>query len=328
MAHAVFKWYFTTPVHFGNEKGQLAESGFVLKSDTLFSALCLECLKIGGEKLLDEFYHWCKMGELAFSDALPFYGESYFLPKPIVMVERQPQEHNSVQKKLYKNLGYISAQNMRSYWQSLKNEGAFDPKAESDQLKAITTKETRVMARNRRENDEDTLPFYISTVTFAPEGGLYVIVEYQDEAKIAKLQQIMSSLGLSGIGGKKSSGLGHFEADDVIFLDDAYSEGLKALQQLLRQKEAAYYMTLSCALPNDDELARVLKGAYYKILKRGGFVDSSNYMPQFVKKKTLYLLDSGSCFKQKFAGDIRDIARGGSHNVYRYAKPLFMGVDL
>ena len=40
----------------------------------------------------------------------------------------------------------------------------------------------------------------------------------------------------------------------------------------------------------------------------------------------MYVFAAGSCFKNEFEGDIYDVTNGGSHPVYRYAKPLFMGV--
>ena len=46
------------------------------------------------------------------------------------------------------------------------------------------------------------------------------------------------------------------------------------------------------------------------------------------KKKELYSFKAGSCFSHKFDGHIFDLSEGGNHPVYRYAKPLMMGVDI
>lgn len=327
MAYAVFKWNFNTAVHFGTNKGQLAQTTFVLKSDTIFSALCHECLKLGGVDLLDKFYHQCAQNEIGLSDGLPFCQETYYLPKPIIPVDRQEKEHSSVLKKNFKNLKYLSAERFEDYLQSLKGNSDFDVQSENEAFKKIVSADNRVMAAVKGQ--EETQPFYVGTYQFAAGAGLYMIVYYQKEDTIAWLETIMNSLGLSGIGGEKSSGLGHFTVDDVIFLDDVYSEGLEALQKLLSVQQADYYMTLSCCLPTEQELPKVLsQPAHYSLLKRSGFVASYDYASQPMKKKTLYVFDSGSCFKQKFCGDIYDIARGGKHKVYRYAKSMFIGVKI
>ena len=58
------------------------------------------------------------------------------------------------------------------------------------------------------------------------------------------------------------------------------------------------------------------------------FVASSDYAEEWRKKKDLYVFTAGSCFVNCFAGDIYDVSEGGKHPVYRYAKPIFMGVSL
>ena len=53
---------------------------------------------------------------------------------------------------------------------------------------------------------------------------------------------------------------------------------------------------------------------------------SEFYAEEYRRKRDLYVFAAGSCFKNEFEGDIYDVTNGGSHPVYRYAKPLFMGV--
>lgn len=86
------------------------------------------------------------------------------------------------------------------------------------------------------------------------------------------------------------------------------------------------HLLLSTALPKEDELSEALDGASYKLIKRSGFVASTEYAPESRKKRDLYVCSAGSCFQHCFKGDIYDVSDGGNHSVYRYAKPLFMGV--
>lgn len=85
-------------------------------------------------------------------------------------------------------------------------------------------------------------------------------------------------------------------------------------------------MTLSMSLPLQDELEHALNGASYQLVKRSGFVNSENYSDVYMRKKDLYVFASGSCFFNKYQGDIYDVSSEGSHPVYRYAKPMFLEV--
>ena len=85
-------------------------------------------------------------------------------------------------------------------------------------------------------------------------------------------------------------------------------------------------MLLSTALPRDEELEKSLEGATYLLEKRSGFVSSDKYADEQRKKKDMYVFMAGSYFVNCFDGDIYDVSEGGSHPVYRYAKPMFMGV--
>ena len=71
-------------------------------------------------------------------------------------------------------------------------------------------------------------------------------------------------LSLSGIGGKKNSGLGHFRYNTV--------ELPKELNKRLNTKGEV--MTLSVSLPTDKELEDVLDDSRYLLVKRSGFIDS------------------------------------------------------
>ena len=86
-------------------------------------------------------------------------------------------------------------------------------------------------------------------------------------------------------------------------------------------------MCLSVAIPAEDE-KEAIKGSNYSLLRRGGFVQSENYFETPLKKKVTYSFAPGSCFKKRFKGTILDVSNYGNHPVYRYGKPLFLGVDI
>ena len=90
----------------------------------------------------------------------------------------------------------------------------------------------------------------------------------------------MASLSYSGLGGKRSSGLGRFECR-AFPVPDALLRGLA--------RKGSRYMLLSCALPRDEELDQAVEGADYQLVKRSGFVASADYAPQQMRKRDLYV---------------------------------------
>ena len=73
-----------------------------------------------------------------------------------------------------------------------------------------------------------------------------------------------------------------------------------------------------------DEL---LRHAHYKLIKRGGFVQSATYALTQRKKRDMWVFESGSVFSQKFEGSIFDVNdMQGSHPVYRYARAMWTEV--
>ena len=113
-------------------------------------------------------------------------------------------------------------------------------------------------------------------------------------------------------------------------------------------QESEIKMLLSGAFPQEKELDQSLEGASYLLNKRSGYVASEFYAEEYRKQ---FLLDRNETQREKsffdqlvfyenkfgkklaksrdeieFEGDIYDVTNGGSHPVYRYAKPLFMGV--
>lgn len=325
MQYAVIKWHFTTIVRFGNSKGQLAESDYIMHSDTLFSALCQEALAMEGEEGVQKLYTLSSNNQLIFSDTMPYSDETYFLPKPILHVAQVERETNSVLKKEHKNLKYISATHYNDYIEYLNNQKAFDVINENKLLSNLVHHENRVMVS--LQGNEVSQPFYVDGWRFADDAGLYFLVGYEAEEEMSWLESLLYRLELSGVGGKRNIGFGKFEMDDPFYLDEyAYSDGLLALWSLLNKK-GTYSMTLSNALPTEEEMQGVLDDASYRILKRSGFVSSSAYAKEQRKHRDLYVFSAGSCFKTKFAGDIYDVAMNGNHPVYRYAKPFFVGVS-
>lgn len=307
MKYKLYRLTFQSAVHFGRHN--LDEGEYSCCADTLFSALCQEALKIG-DNVLQDFYHETKEGSLLFSDLFPYMGSTYYIPKPMKRIESADSGGNSVIKKAYKKLKYIPMDMLDIYL-----KGEYDVLNAPD-LGGLGHFEMKTAASVRGESE--TEPYRIGTYYYETGNGLYFIVGYKKEKALELTEKMLETLSFSGIGGKRASGLGRF----ALFQGKLPENFCAKLE-----KNGTRYMSLSVSLPTDDEMEAVLKDAEYLLCKRSGFVASVQYAPEQMRKKDLYVFKSGSCFAERFRGDIYDVSdEGGGHPVYRYAKPMLVEV--
>lgn len=102
MEYTIYQLEFKTGVHFGT--GMLNESACTFKADQIFSALYIEALKLN---LQQQLYDAVKKGNLLISDAFPYIGQQYMIPKPMIYVE-PVNRGESKQKKAYKKMKIYS----------------------------------------------------------------------------------------------------------------------------------------------------------------------------------------------------------------------------
>lgn len=306
MMYQLYKLEFLNNVHFGKNSLNDAETSF--SADTLFSALCLEAIKYGE---LEKLYKVVQENLLIISDAFPYIGKTYYLPKPCIRIESKAENRgNSSEKKKIKKLKYIPVNQLDAWLR-----GEFVPDKFSD-LSGLGKKGIKVSVAVRGKMEPE--PYRVKYFSFNEGNGLYFMA-YGTNESLKFLEHLLTSLSYSGLGGKRYSGMGRFDY-----------RGLKVpdiIERRLQQK-ASKYMLLSTALPQEDELSDILDGAEYQLIRRGGFVVSDTYAEQQMRKKDLYVFAAGSCFEKSFAGNIYDVSSGGKHPVYRYARGFFMGVDV
>lgn len=307
MEYRLYKLRFQGAVHFG--KHNLDEGEYACCADTIFSALCQEALKVG-DSVLRKLYDAAKKGNLLLSDAFPYMGDTYFLPKPIKRIAFQGSGGDSVAKKAFKKLKYIPVDMLDVYLR-----GEYDVEAASD-FQKFGHFEMKTAASIRGE--EETKPYRVGTYYYHAGNGLYLIVGYQEDEMLEMVEGLLENLSFSGLGGERAAGLGRFELD----FGKMPAELIKRLEG-----NGSGYMSLSVSLPTDAELDKAMDGAEYLLSKRSGFVLSENYAAEQMRKRDLYVFQSGSCFTVRFGGDVYDVAGdGGRHPVYRYAKPMLMEV--
>lgn len=312
MNYSVYKMNFKTGVHIGS--GKLSDGNAFFCADTLFSALCHEALNLGGKAMLEELIDFVQTGKIRMSDGMPFIKkDQFYLPKPMIPIKGK-QESNSVEKKAYKKLQYIPMNQFSEYLQ-----GAMDVQKIAEEFnKNFGDYSIRTMSAV--EENKDTVPYSVGVYRFHENAGLYVIMGFETEEAGYLASDVFESLSYTGIGGKRSSGLGKFELK--------VTKVPAFLEQHLQLKNDGSFMALSICMPGENELENVLESrANYSLIKRSGFVSSDTYADSFQKKKPFFAFKSGSCFNKKFDGVLADVANGGAHPVYRYAKALLMEID-
>ncbi len=306
MRYNLYKLSFSAPVHIGS--GRLSDGENFICADTLFSALCSR-----NPDLIEELATKAKTGELVFTDCLPFIGDTLYIPKPLLQISKET-EGDSSQKKLFKKLTFIPVDKLQNYL-----SGNLDPRERTKKFENLGKFSLRDMMTLPRSDtrEEDPTPFSVGTYRFSEGCGLYVVAGFEADGAKGVFDNAISALGYVGIGGKRSSGLGKFSV--------TVQEVPSYLESLLSRKGDTY-ITLSVSMAKDGELEKALEGAKYLLQKRSGFVRSFEYSDTPLKKNDFYSFKSGSCFKEKFEGDVFDVSNNGAHPVYRYAKPFFLEV--
>ena len=299
MTYKMYIMNFDT-AHFG--AGSLDSSKMTFAADRLFSALVLEAKKMGK---MEEFVLIAGQDDFVLTDAFP-YQSGPFLPKPIGFPKfEQPDLTTDVkevrrQAKMAKKLQFIPLERFESY----VNGTLF-----KDAEHAVTN----IVTKNQPHVDGNL--FQVSTVRYRDESCLYVIAK---ESEL--LNELMTSLQYTGIGGKRSSGYGQFDLT-ILDLPDSFKNRLTKAHQ-------GPVMTLTTSLPVEKELEYAMETGSYLLSKSSGFAYSTETKENY-RKQDLYKFASGSTFSETFTGQIVDVRPlDFPHEVLNYAKPLFFKMEV
>ena len=218
MNYFLFKLSFHTPCHFGSSDSALSlytsEDHFCV--DTLFSALCHTARTLYGNSGVEALIEKAQKDQLFLSDAMPWCGERYYLPRPF-LTARTDGHTAGAERKAMKNLAYIAVEDMADYLACMRGQGLFDA-GRKKQCFGVPMDSTRAAVFE----GQDTLPYHVGAFRFAEDCGLYVLAGLESD-DAAWLRTLMRALGLSGIGGKVSSGYGKFTVC-LLYTSDAADE--------------------------------------------------------------------------------------------------------
>jgi CRISPR/Cas system CSM-associated protein Csm4 (group 5 of RAMP superfamily) len=107
MAYSLYRMEFTTGLHIGTEAGgpSLDNSRMTIPSDTLYSALCCECVKNGR---INDLYQYFNENFLSISDALPYQGDEFFYLNPYYFLITRVGITSQQMLRLRKNLNLLN----------------------------------------------------------------------------------------------------------------------------------------------------------------------------------------------------------------------------
>lgn len=327
MNYFLFKLQFDTAVHFGSSDSALSlyTSEETLRADTLFSALCHETMTQHGADALQQLCEDVQQGRFLLSDLMPWQGENFYLPKPIAPSESTEEVETTLRKKV-KKLAWIPALRFDEYVQSL-HAGYFDPERNGAPGMRTSFGTHFEQTKAAVPAQGDTKPYQVGLFRFAPDCGLYFICGCNKNGQDEDLEDLLDGLGMTGIGGKVSAGYGKFHTVDKILLDEPFDEQTGWLYRALMADQAEKQLLLTTSLPQNEELDRALEGASFQLVRRGGFM-ASDRVNAPLKKKTQYFLSAGSVLRNRYQGALYEVGLTEAHPVYRYSRPVFMGVNI
>ena len=321
MNYYLTKLEFETAVHFGSGDSALSlyTSEDHFHADTLFSALCHTAGRDAED--LQRLIRLAEEGKLLLSDSMPWKEETLYLPKPVIASDSRREVPGRVRKAM-KKLQWIPVLSLPAFSESLHGGEPYSPDEGAAEFGRHTE---RTMAGIPEEGD--ARPYEFGLFQFHEGCGLYLVIGAESEEDGEWVLSLLELLGLSGIGGKTSSGFGSFHITEKIRLDGSGGEQARWLHEALNREEGSQLL-LTSSLPEDRELESVLDGASYQPLRRGGFVASDGYADTPMKKKTQIFLAAGAVLPCRFQGGLYEVGYGGAHPVYRYSRPVLLGVEL
>lgn len=326
-AYRIIKLKNMSPLHIGMGKENYDFSSDELQSDALSSALAALRASLGKDKDIDKF-----LQSFSISSAFPFYKDNYFLPvyPGKLSIQVKGQTESQYRKKL-KKVRFIAL----PFWGKLIegetltiNENLIvGPYVveENKKLPVLYKRATLQRVRVPRDNNvNENKLFYFEWTYFNPEGGLFCLVDADDNT-FKEIRQLFQQLGEEGIGTDRTIGGGRFkieESDEALHIPEV--------------KDANARLLLSLYIPTKEELQTLhLPDSRYNLLLRGGYMAGSSQTEyRHLWKKNIYMFNTGSVFtspgalKGKVVNLRPEWEAASMHNVYRSGRPLSVPIKL
>ena len=305
-------------MHCGRGDGAVALTNvsMTIRADTLFSALCNEASLFYGDSAVNELIGQARAGAVLFTDTFPFRDDSYYLPVPKMPLDDKV-EFDVKNRKAIKALKWLPAteEYFSRFAKYIHTGEAFDSTGLSQSFGEFRTDVKAGTIDDKKQ------PYEVTAFNFFRGCGLYGVFGYENDGQKALISELIKSIGVSGIGGQVSRGFGSYETE----IRDGIDDSAAFLLENIGRKDR-YNLLITTALPKNDEMENALEGAWYEVVRRGGFSWSAG--TGSVKKNNQFFLASGAMLKNTFEGDVFEVGENERHKIYRYSKPVFLGVEI
>ena len=344
----VFKLQPRGAFHFGTPGVGIEATIERCPSDTLYGAMLLEAGQAGMP-----FPTPAPDGTLAeprfrLSSCFPYAGDTLLFPTPR-LAPTQRAEPQPGQRKRTKNIRYVSPTILRDLLTGASlldwtpdEHGQGRGRLYQDGAVLIAGEETPQFERRNGVRDDTRLwsvdrvdhvtvdrlsqasAYYaVGQVRFAGGCGLYVLAQVRDGAVGDQLFDLLTRLGHTGLGGRRSHGLGQFDVQRTGTITLPDGDGSERVMLLSRYLPA----------PGELEKGVLSAGAAYDLQRVGGWLQSPAAPSRL--RKTIHLLAEGSVVRcidgRSPQGRVVDVRPDGDlvpHPVWRYGLALTAGVSL
>lgn len=333
----IYKLYFTSPLHIGDQHEDGSFSLKTIQSDTLYAALT-SCLAKTGNTIPAN-------GDLGFtvSSLFPYYQQSvesrpvYFLPMPLQ--SRQPDLKNVSKAKKLKKVQWVDCalyEYVLNGTSSLSNADAILPFIQGNYLtkevlplnddgscEFVNSEISQRVTLKSRTGQEDAKPYYVDKIIFRDHAGFFFLAE----GDTTLLDKALNILAVEGIGTDRNVGFGFFE-----FTTDKIDIELP--------QEASHQLALSLLIPNTEEQLTQLMASdrvAYDFIRRGGWITTYPYTT--IRKCAIYGFVPGSVFKKEPDQECKPIGKivnlapeigelTPDHPIWRNGKSIMLPIKL
>jgi CRISPR-associated protein Csm4 len=311
----------TAPLHLAGRGVGLEESDLTVRSDTLFSALCVGILATQGASVLSDLTDWFRAGERPFlvSSSFPWAADLFLLPRPRALpsggVARRARWVTP--RVLGRLLAGERLAGDDGEDRFLRDLGVWIDAADDVTIPALpwwVTEDTPRVTIDR--GSQASQVYRTGRAYFRADTGLYFVARWGEPAWRPVVEEALDYLGEAGLGGERSAGHGQFRfRRDRLAIADTPSATLR--------------YTLGLYHPTPDEVAAgvLAEPAAFDPEVRGGWV--SGLAGQSVWRKAVRMLGEGALIRaaSEAPGDLVDVTPDyyTAHPIYRQGIALTLG---
>lgn len=324
--------------HFGITGIGLEDATATWPSDSLFAALITQAGLLGtrGEDFIAAMTNKNTPPPMRHSSLFPRIGSMLLLPRPMLELKFPKKEQRDSIGKGFKKVRWLSPKLFQAVCEgrdltefhhvTLQHSTVW---VSADEAKTLpepwAVKETSDEGQRARAAAAplwkvDSIPhvavdrsssasayYEAGRVFFTNECGLALLVDYADEQQRPLFEQLLSMLGDSGIGGRRSIGYGQFTwaaGGDIEFSAQAPNRAV----------------TLSRFLPKDKGEVAQMSKSLYQLVEVGGWAQSPQG-PTFMRKQVTMLAE-GAVLPTALSGQVIDVCSGKytpkpNHEIWR-----------